>query len=234
MNPGDLDNLPKGIVANPNCTTMAAMPVLAPLHRRGDAYPARGVDVPGGLRLRRRGSQRARGSGPQGLAEPGASGAVRRASRCPSPRCTPNRSRSTCSRWPDRSLPTAPVRPTRSRSSGTRAARSCTSRTSWSPGPVSGCRSSPATRRASTLSCRAGHPRAATELLAALPVSRSRTSRRRCSRPAGSVVRRPDPPGPVGPDNRGLVLFVSNDNLRKGAALNAVQIAELLVTADLD
>ncbi|MBI1378845.1 MAG: aspartate-semialdehyde dehydrogenase [Frankiales bacterium] len=31
------------------------------------------------------------------------------------------------------------------------------------------------------------------------------------------------------PDGRGLVLFVSNDNLRKGAALNAVQIAELLV-----
>jgi aspartate-semialdehyde dehydrogenase len=28
---------------------------------------------------------------------------------------------------------------------------------------------------------------------------------------------------------RGLVLFLSNDNLRKGAALNAVQIAELLV-----
>lgn len=30
------------------------------------------------------------------------------------------------------------------------------------------------------------------------------------------------------PDNRGLALFVSNDNLRKGAALNAVQIAELV------
>jgi aspartate-semialdehyde dehydrogenase len=29
-------------------------------------------------------------------------------------------------------------------------------------------------------------------------------------------------------DNRGLVLFVSNDNLRKGAALNTVQIAELV------
>ncbi|MGL5823406.1 MAG: aspartate-semialdehyde dehydrogenase [Nocardioides sp.] len=29
-------------------------------------------------------------------------------------------------------------------------------------------------------------------------------------------------------DNRGLALFVSNDNLRKGAALNTVQIAELL------
>jgi aspartate-semialdehyde dehydrogenase len=29
--------------------------------------------------------------------------------------------------------------------------------------------------------------------------------------------------------DRGLTLFVSNDNLRKGAALNAVQIAELLL-----
>jgi aspartate-semialdehyde dehydrogenase len=29
--------------------------------------------------------------------------------------------------------------------------------------------------------------------------------------------------------DRGLVLFVSNDNLRKGAALNTVQIAELLL-----
>lgn len=31
------------------------------------------------------------------------------------------------------------------------------------------------------------------------------------------------------PDNRGLALFISNDNLRKGAALNTVQIAELLI-----
>ena len=34
------------------------------------------------------------------------------------------------------------------------------------------------------------------------------------------------------PDGRGLAMFISNDNLRKGAALNAVQIAEL-VAADL-
>jgi aspartate-semialdehyde dehydrogenase len=33
------------------------------------------------------------------------------------------------------------------------------------------------------------------------------------------------------PDGRGLAMFVSNDNLRKGAALNAVQIAELLLPA---
>ncbi len=32
VNPAALDRTPKGIVANPNCTTMAAMPALAPLH----------------------------------------------------------------------------------------------------------------------------------------------------------------------------------------------------------
>jgi aspartate-semialdehyde dehydrogenase len=31
------------------------------------------------------------------------------------------------------------------------------------------------------------------------------------------------------PDGRGLALFVSNDNLRKGAALNTIQIAELFL-----
>ena len=30
------------------------------------------------------------------------------------------------------------------------------------------------------------------------------------------------------PEGRGLALFLSNDNLRKGAALNAVQVAELV------
>lgn len=33
------------------------------------------------------------------------------------------------------------------------------------------------------------------------------------------------------PDRRGLVFFVSNDNLRKGAALNTVQIAELIAAS---
>ncbi|MFC0205305.1 aspartate-semialdehyde dehydrogenase [Novosphingobium soli] len=32
VNPQALADLPKGIIANPNCTTMAAMPVLRPLH----------------------------------------------------------------------------------------------------------------------------------------------------------------------------------------------------------
>jgi aspartate-semialdehyde dehydrogenase len=33
VNPHALADLPKGIVANPNCTTMAAMPVMLPLHQ---------------------------------------------------------------------------------------------------------------------------------------------------------------------------------------------------------
>ncbi|SEB91984.1 aspartate-semialdehyde dehydrogenase [Paramicrobacterium humi] len=33
------------------------------------------------------------------------------------------------------------------------------------------------------------------------------------------------------PEGKGLVLFISNDNLRKGAALNAVQIAEVIAAA---
>jgi aspartate-semialdehyde dehydrogenase len=33
VNAHTLRSVPKGIIANPNCTTMAAMPVLAPLHR---------------------------------------------------------------------------------------------------------------------------------------------------------------------------------------------------------
>ena len=32
VNPEEVRNTPKGIIANPNCTTMAAMPVLKPLH----------------------------------------------------------------------------------------------------------------------------------------------------------------------------------------------------------
>ncbi|ORV45103.1 aspartate-semialdehyde dehydrogenase [Mycolicibacter engbaekii] len=36
---------------------------------------------------------------------------------------------------------------------------------------------------------------------------------------------------PGAPDGRGLALFVSGDNLRKGAALNTIQIAELLAEA---
>jgi aspartate-semialdehyde dehydrogenase len=58
VNPGDLDDIPKGIVANPNCTTMAAMPVLKPLH-----------DLAGLVRLHVASYQAVSGSGGRGLTE---------------------------------------------------------------------------------------------------------------------------------------------------------------------
>ncbi len=42
VNAGELDSVPKGIVANPNCTTMVAMPPLKPLH---DAAGLRSLTV---------------------------------------------------------------------------------------------------------------------------------------------------------------------------------------------
>jgi aspartate-semialdehyde dehydrogenase len=70
----------------------------------------------------------------------------------------------------------------------------------------------------------------ATELLAEAPgveLSEVPTPLEAAGRDPAYVGRLRQDPGV--PDDRGLVLFVSNDNLRKGAALNAVQIAELLL-----
>ncbi|WP_165216745.1 aspartate-semialdehyde dehydrogenase [Schaalia sp. ZJ1691] len=59
VNPEDVANRPKGIIANPNCTTMAAMPVLKPL-----------VEVAGGLeRLVVSSYQAVSGSGIAGVQE---------------------------------------------------------------------------------------------------------------------------------------------------------------------
>jgi aspartate-semialdehyde dehydrogenase len=69
----------------------------------------------------------------------------------------------------------------------------------------------------------------ATELLAAAPgveLSDIPTPLQAAGRDAAYVGRIRQDEGVDG--GRGLALFVSNDNLRKGAALNAVQIAELL------
>src|SRR6476619_7637745 len=57
-NASDLDDIPKGIVANPNCTTMAAMPALKPLH-----------DKAGLVRLHVSSYQAVSGSGGAGVRE---------------------------------------------------------------------------------------------------------------------------------------------------------------------
>ena len=70
----------------------------------------------------------------------------------------------------------------------------------------------------------------ATEVLAAAPgveLSEVPTPLEAAGRDTSYVGRIRTDPGV--PDGRGLALFVSSDNLRKGAALNAIQIAELLI-----
>ncbi len=77
----------------------------------------------------------------------------------------------------------------------------------------------------------------------ARPITAARAAELLASAPGVEVVDVPNPLQAAGSDpsfvgrirqdssvdgDRGLVLFVSNDNLRKGAALNAVQVAELV------
>ncbi|MGA8248722.1 MAG: aspartate-semialdehyde dehydrogenase [Nocardioides sp.] len=72
----------------------------------------------------------------------------------------------------------------------------------------------------------------ATELLASAPgveLSEVPTPLQAAGRDPSYVGRLRQDPGV--PDDRGLALFVSSDNLRKGAALNAVQIVELVAAA---
>ncbi len=72
----------------------------------------------------------------------------------------------------------------------------------------------------------------ATEILADAPgvrLSDVPTPLQAAGRDPSFVGRIRQDPGVDG--ERGLALFVTGDNLRKGAALNAVQIAELLVDA---
>ena len=75
-------------------------------------------------------------------------------------------------------------------------------------------------------------PQRATELLSTAPgveLSDVPTPLQAAGRDPSYVGRIRQDPGVD--DGRGLALFVSNDNLRKGAALNTVQIAELIAAA---
>ena len=75
-------------------------------------------------------------------------------------------------------------------------------------------------------------PERATELLAAAPgveLSEIPTPLQAAGKDPSYVGRLRQDEGV--PENRGLAMFISNDNLRKGAALNTVQIAELVAAA---
>jgi aspartate-semialdehyde dehydrogenase len=227
VNPHALDSIPKGIVANPNCTTMAAMPVLKPLHAEAgltrliaSTYQAvSGGGIAGitdletqvkaigadSARLARRGDA-LEIPAPKKFAAPIAFNVLPFAG-----------SYSGDEGWTDEEL----------------KLRNETRKILEIPElPVAGTCVRVPVYTGHSLSINAEFARPisvarAIELLRAAPgvvVKDIPTPLGAAGRDASYVGRiRRDPTVP-----NGLALFISNDNLRKGAALNAVQIAELL------
>jgi len=232
VNPQDASNAPKGIIANPNCTTMAAMPVLKPLH------------VKAGLRrLIVSSYQAVSGSGLAGVEE--LVGQVRAAADQDIAALTHDGSAVT---FPDPQkyvrtiafdvIPLAGsiVEDGSLETDEEQKLRNESRKILHIPDLlVSGtCVRVPVfTGHSLAINAEFDSPISVKEATALLEQA-----------PGVVVTDVPTPlqaagadPSFVGriradasaPDGRGLALFVSNDNLRKGAALNAVQIAELLV-----
>ena len=230
VNPDDALRPAKGIIANPNCTTMAAMPVLAPLHR-----------VAGLVRLQVATYQAVSGSGGVGVAE--LDGQVRavaeqaaalafdgRAVALPTPNLyvkpiafnvLPLAGSIVDDGW----LETDEEQKLRNESRkilhlpDLRVAGTCVRV------PVfTGHSLAVHAEFAEDLS-----PEQATALLA----EAAGVELMDVPTPLDAAGRDPSYVGRIrtdqsAPEGKGLVMFISNDNLRKGAALNAVQIAELL------
>jgi aspartate-semialdehyde dehydrogenase len=233
VNGGEITSAVKGIIANPNCTTMAAMPVLKPLH-----------DEAGLVRIVASTYQAVSGSGLSGVTE---LDTQLRAAGDKAAELTHDGGAIT---FPE------PQKYARTIAFNVLPlAGSVVDDGSWEtdeeqklrnesrkilgiPGLlVSGtCVRVPVfTGHSLSINAEFSRPLSvarATELLGSAPgveLSDVPTPLQAAGRDPSYVGRlRQDPSVPGG---RGLVLFVSSDNLRKGAALNAVQIAELVAAA---
>jgi aspartate-semialdehyde dehydrogenase len=230
VNPGEVANARKGIIANPNCTTMAAMPVLKPLH-----------DAAGLVRLIASSYQAVSGAGLAGVDEldkqcreaiDGARELTYRGDAVTMPAPVKFAAPIAFNVLPlagklvdDGSFETDEEQKLRNESRKILGIPDLR---------VSGtCVRVPVyTGHSLSLNAEFARPISvaeATELLAAAPgvaLAEIPTPLQAAGRDACYVGRiRQDSSVDGG---RGLALFVANDNLRKGAALNAVQIAELL------
>ena len=231
VNPQDVSAAKKGIIANPNCTTMAAMPVLKPLH-----------DEAGLIRLVASTYQAVSGGGVSGVSEldvqakAGASTASAltydgRAVSFPEPAkfartIAFNVLPLAGSLVEDGSLETDEEQKLRNESRKILHIPDL---------KVSGTCVRVPVFTGHSLSINAEFtksitPQRAYELLAKAPGVKVED----IPTPLLAAGQDPSYVGRIRQDqsvdgNRGLALFVSNDNLRKGAALNALQIAELLV-----
>jgi aspartate-semialdehyde dehydrogenase len=228
VNPHALASIPKSIVANPNCTTMAFMPVMAPLHREAQlrrlvvsTYQAvSGAGLAGTAELDEQVRKTAEGAA--ALAFDGSAVDFPAPSVFAAP-IAHNVLPLAGALVDDGSAETNEEQKLRNESRKILEIPEL---------PVSGTCVRVPVFTGHSLSINAGFsreltPERALELLA--------------SAPGVAVVDVPTPLQAAGTDpayvgrvrrdptvEHGLALFVSNDNLRKGAALNAVQIAELL------
>jgi aspartate-semialdehyde dehydrogenase len=229
VNPGDALQRPKGIIANPNCTTMAAMPVLKPLHDRAGlvrlvvaTYQA--VSGSGVAGVHALASQTATTKDPTRLALDGDLGSVTITAPYVAPiafNAVPLAGKLVDDGWGE----TDEEQKLRHESRKILHLPDLLVAGTCVRVPVfTGHSLVVHAEFEAALS-----PEEATELLrhapgvavADVPSPRLAAGKDPCF--VGRV--RPDQSIPAG---RGLVLFISNDNLRKGAALNAVQIAELV------
>ncbi|MET7800311.1 aspartate-semialdehyde dehydrogenase [Streptomyces decoyicus] len=233
VNPSAITERPKGIIANPNCTTMAAMPVLRPLH-----------DEAGLVSLVVSTYQAVSGSGLAGVEE--LDGQVRKAVEQDATKLTHDGS---AVEFPEPDKYVAPIAFNVLPMAGSivddglnetdeeQKLRNESRKILEIPDlKVSGtCVRVPVftghSLQVNARFARPISPARAQELLAGAPgvtLSDVPTPLQAAGQDASFVGRiRADETA-----ENGLSLFVSNDNLRKGAALNAVQIAEL-VAAEL-
>jgi aspartate-semialdehyde dehydrogenase len=230
VNPQALDEVRKGIVANPNCTTMAAMPVLKPLH-----------DAAGLVRIVASTYQAVSGSGLAGVEE--LDGQVRKTADA----ATALVHDGSAVDFPAPSTYVAPIAFNVLPMAGSVVAdgsqetdeeqklRNESRKILGIPElRVSGtCVRVPVfTGHSLSLNVEFARPLSvaeATELLRDAPGVELVD----VPTPLLAAGRDPSYVGRIRQDGpNGLALFVSNDNLRKGAALNAVQIAELLLARD--
>jgi aspartate-semialdehyde dehydrogenase len=235
VNPDDAAVRPKGIIANPNCTTMAAMPVLRPLHAEAglcrlvvSTYQAVSGSGLGGVEELETQLRAVDGAQLTALVYDGA------ALDLPPPKKYARHIAFDVvplagSLKDDGSFETDEEQKLRNESRKILGIPDLL---------VSGTCVRVPVFTGHSLSINAEFERPlsvarATQLLAEAPgveLSEIPTPLEAAGRDPSYVGRIRQDPGV--PDGRGLALFVSNDNLRKGAALNAIQIAEL-VAAEL-
>ena len=235
VNPGDALRAPKGIIANPNCTTMAIMPVLKPLH-----------DTAGLTRLVVATYQACSGSGRAGTASLAAQIAA-----VPDPETLAFDGRPALGINPDPYVKPIAFNVMPWAGSGLDDGTGETSEERKLRDESRKILHIPALKVSGTcvrVPVFTGHS-LAVHAEFARPITPDEARALLADAPGVELMDVPTPldaagrdPSFVGrirvdqsvPDGRGLVFFVSSDNLRKGAALNAVQILELLNTQGKD